>query len=285
MKFPAFAYARPETVTEAVELLASDEDARPLAGGQTLMPILALRMAAPSCLVDLNSLVSLQEIALGNGVVTVGAMVTHKQNVCSPVHHTHLPLLSEAARYVAHEAIRNLGTIGGSIAYADAAAEMPLLAMVLDATMVIATTQGERRVVAADFFAGHFTTAIRAGELLTQIEFPIADYSWAFEEATRRPGDFALVMATAGLRMRDGRCASARIGLGSVADRPLRVPESEAFLVGKHITEQVAIEAGRIATCDLKAHTDIHASAAYRRKVAGVLIKRVVLRAAMEQAG
>jgi len=283
MKFPAFAYARPTTVDEAVQLLASEEDARPLAGGQTLLPILALRMSMPSCLVDLNAIEGLRNITVGDGIVTVGAMVTHAQNLASPEHQTHLPLMSEAVRHVAHEAIRTRGTIGGSLAHADAAAEMPLVALALDATMVIVNQHGDRRVAAGDFFAGHFTTDIQAGELLTAIEFPISDHRWAFEEVARRPGDFALVMAAAGLKASNGICESARIALGSVADRPLRATEAEAFLVGQQVTEEVAAEAAQIATQDLKSHGDIHASAEYRRTVAGTMVKRALVRAAMEQ--
>ncbi len=283
MKFPAFAYARPATVEEAVTLLASDDEARPLAGGQTLLPILALRMSMPSCLVDLNDLEELKSITVGDGVVRVGAMVTHAQNLASAEHRTHLPLLSAAVRHVAHEAIRTRGTIGGSLAHADAAAEMPLVVTALEATMVIVNQQGERRVAASDFFGGHFTTAIEAGELLTAIEFPISDHRWAFEEVARRPGDFALVMAAAGLKLNNGACESARITLGSVADRPLRATEAETFLVGKSVTAGVAAEAAQIATQDLKSHGDIHASAEYRRTVAGTMVKRALTRAAMEQ--
>jgi len=283
MKFPAFAYARPTTIDEAVTLLASDEDARPLAGGQTLLPILALRMSMPSCLVDLNDIDALKNITVGDGIVTVGAMVTHATNLASEEHRTHLPLISEAVRHVAHEAIRSRGTIGGSLAHADAAAEMPLVVLALDATMVIANQQGERRVAAGDFFAGHYTTAIGAGELLTSIEFPIPDHRWAFEEVARRPGDFALVMAATGLKAHNGVCESARIALGSVADRPIRAPAAEDFLVGKKINAEVAAEAAQIATQDLKSHGDIHASAEYRRTVAGTMVKRALVRAATEQ--
>ncbi|MFP6681143.1 MAG: xanthine dehydrogenase family protein subunit M [Gammaproteobacteria bacterium] len=283
MKFPAFAYAQPTTVAEAVQLLASDEEARPLAGGQTLFPILALRMSMPSCLVDLNAIDGLRDISVTHGTVTVGAMVTHAQNLASAEHQTHLPLLSEAVRHVAHEAIRTRGTIGGSIAHADAAAEMPLVAVALDATMIIATKQGERRVAASDFFAGHYTTDIQTGELLTAIEFPVSDHRWAFEEVARRPGDFALVMAAAGLKLNNGLCESARIALGSVADRPLRAPQAEEYLVGKQVTTEVAAKAAQIATQDLKSHGDIHASAEYRRTVVGTMVKRALVRAATEE--
>jgi len=280
MKFPAFAYAAPETIDEAVAVLAEDEDSRPLAGGQTLLPILALRMASPSCLVDLNRIEALKQITVDGNTVSVGAMVTHAQNARASVHRERLPLLHEAVAHVAHEAVRNRGTIGGSIAHADAAAEMPLVALALDATMVVANSGGVRRIAASEFFAGHFATALESGDLLTSIEFPTSGYAWAFEEVARRPGDFALVMAAAGLRCVDGRCESARIAIGSVADRPLRAAEAESFLCGQEITESVAREAARLATSDLRSHGDIHASAEYRREVGAALIRRALMRAA-----
>ncbi|MDA0822279.1 MAG: xanthine dehydrogenase family protein subunit M [Proteobacteria bacterium] len=282
MKFPAFSYAVPATVAEALELLAADEDARPLAGGQTLLPILALRMASPGCLVDLSPLSELKNIVFEDQTLKIGAMVTFAQLARATAHQANFPLIYLALKHVAHVAIRNRGTIGGSLAYADAAAEMPVVVCALNAIMVIAGVGGARRVAAADFFTGHFSTAIERRELLTQIEFPISDHTWAFEEVSRRPGDFALVMAATGLRMRDGQCAEARIALGCVADRPLRAPAAEAFLSGKQITEETAAEAGQIATSDLKSHADIHASAEYRRKVGSTLIKRALLRAAVE---
>jgi CO/xanthine dehydrogenase FAD-binding subunit len=283
MKFPAFAYAVPHTVEEAVTLLAADEDARPLAGGQTLLPILALRMSMPSCLVDLRAVESLKQVSFTDNVLSVGAMVTFDQLARTVEHRDRFPVIFAALSHVAHMAVRNRGTIGGSIAYADSAAEMPLVARALDATMVISTSSGVRRVAAENFFAGHFETDIQSGELLTAIEFPQSDHTWAFEEVSRRPGDFALVMATTGLRMRAGRCESARIALGSIADRPIRTPAAETFLLGQEITEPVAVEAANLATKDLKSHADIHASADYRRSVAATLVKRALLQSAQGQ--
>lgn len=278
MKFPAFAYAAPTTVAEALTALADDDEARPLAGGQTLLPILALRLSTPTCLVDLNGIESLKQITLGDGIVTVGAMVTHAANAASAIHREHLPLLFEAVPFVAHDAIRNRGTIGGSIAYADAAAEMPLVALALGATMIIAGAGGERRVAADDFFHGHYATAIADGELLTAIEFPVTDHRWAFEEVARRPGDFALVMAAAGARIDDGTATHVRIALGSIADRPVRAPAAEAFLEGKSLTRETVEEAARLATADLRSHGDIHASADYRRDVGARLVARALRR-------
>jgi carbon-monoxide dehydrogenase medium subunit len=278
MKFPAFAYVAPTTIAEALAALADDDEARPLAGGQTLLPILALRMSTPTCLVDLNGIDALKQITLAADTVTVGAMVTHAENAASAIHREHVPLLYEAVPFVAHDAVRNRGTIGGSIAYADAAAEMPLVALALDATMIIAGADGERRVAAEDFFLGHYTTAIGEGELLTAIEFPRSDHRWAFEEVARRPGDFALVMAAAGARINEGHLTDVRIALGSVADRPVRASAAEAFLEGKAIAAATLGEAARLATADLRSHGDIHASADYRRDVGARLVARALNR-------
>ncbi len=282
MKFPAFAYVAPSTVADTVEILADDEDARPLAGGQSLLPMMALRLAAPSCLVDLNGLDELKEIEIGARSVRIGAMVTHKDNFRAEAHRGRLPLLAAAVQHVAHEAVRNRGTIGGSIAHADVASEMSLVALALDATMTIATVNGERRVKANEFFLGHYTTAVEPGELLTHIDMPVSDYTWAFEEVARRPGDLALVMAAAGVIVNADTCERARIVLGSVADRPLRAPNAEAFLSGKHLNEDIAVEAGRIATADVEMNDDIHATAAYRRTVGAKLITRALMCAAKE---
>ena len=278
MKFPAFAYVAPTTVDEALAALADDDDARPLAGGQTLLPILALRMSTPTCLVDLNGIDALKQITLGEDAVRVGAMVTHARNAASAIHREHVPLLSEAVPFVAHDAVRNRGTIGGSIAYADTAAEMPLVALALNATLIIASVGGERRVAAEDFFLGHYTTAIDDGELLTAIEFPLSTRRWAFEEVARRPGDFALVMAATGARVDNGRLVDVRIALGCIADRPVRARAAETFLEGQAIAPATLREAARLATADLRSHGDIHASADYRRDVGARLVARALNR-------
>lgn len=279
MKFPDFSYARPGSVREAIELLAQNEDARPLAGGQSLLPILALRLASPSQLVDLNGIEELARIEVRDGYVKIGAMVTHARNAQSPENKKHLPLLVEALQHVAHEAVRNRGTLGGSLANADASAEMPLIMAALDAKVVLTSLDGERSVTAEDFFQGHYTTAIQPGELLTSIEIPFSDLSWAFEEVARRPGDFALGMVAVGVRTRDGHCDAARIVLGCVGDKPLRAPEAEAFLLNKRLDSDVINEAAAVAIQTIKARTDIHASAEYRRSLTGVLVRRALTRA------
>ena len=206
-------------------------------------------------------------------------MVTHARNAQSPENKKHLPLLVEALQHVAHEAVRNRGTLGGSLANADASAEMPLIMVALAAKLVLTSLEGERSVTAEDFFQGHYTTAIQPGELLTSIEIPFPDLSWAFEEVARRPGDFALGMVAVGVRTREGHCDAARIVLGCVGDKPLRAPEAEAFLLNKRLDSDVINAAAAVAIQTIKARTDIHASAEYRRSLTGVLVRRALTRA------
>jgi carbon-monoxide dehydrogenase medium subunit len=280
MKFPAFSYAAPADVREATRLLVDHEDSRPLAGGQTLLPLMAMRLAAPSLLVDLGRIRSLSQIEVNAKMVRIGSMVTHARNQVAEENRAHLPLLVQALHHVAHAAVRNRGTIGGSIAHADAAAEMPLVATALDATMIIEGVLGTREVPAADFFLGHYTTALQAGELLTAIHFPFSSRRWAFAEVARRPGDFALVMTAVGLEMRAGRCESARVVVGCLYDRPTRIPEVEEFLRGRPVDQETVIEAARLATEAAPPRKNIHASAEYRSSVAGVIVRRALLQAA-----
>lgn len=279
MKFPAFAYARPDSVHEAIKLLAADESARPLAGGQSLLPILALRLSSPSRLVDLGGIDELSHIEVREHCVRIGAMVTHARNAESPENQRHIPLIVEALKHVAHEAIRNRGTLGGSLANADASAEMPLVMVALDATMVLAGPDGERTVPAHEFFHGHYSTAIGAAELLVCVDMPISTLSWAFEEVARRPGDFALSMTAVGVRIEGGYCRDARIVLGGVGDRPLRARDAEAYLMNKRLDAQTIDAAAQLAVEPVKARTDIHASAQYRRSVTRVLVRRALERA------
>lgn len=278
MKFPAFAYAAPETLDEAVDLLADDPDARPLAGGQSLMPIMALRLAAPTMLVDLDRIGDLKSSVAGENSLRIGAMVTHAENARSLDISSRLPLMSDALRHVAHQAVRNRGTFGGSLAHADAGAEMPLVVAALDGTMLLRGKGSQRAVPASDFFLGHYTTAIEPGELLVAVDLPDNDLQWAFEEVARRNGYLALAMAAVGLRIEDGRCAEARVMLGGVSDQPVRAAAAEAHLAGRALDEATAREAGRLAASDLEARSDTNADAAYRRSLVAVLVRRAVMR-------
>lgn len=285
MKFPAFAYVRPDTLEEAIDLLRSDDEARPLAGGQSLLPVMALRLAAPATLVDLGGIASLRKIEQDPSGTTlrIGAMSTHANNSVSPLIEEFAPLMTQALEHVAHEAVRNRGTIGGSVVNADSSAEMPFVTTALDAVMVLRGADCERRVPAADFFLGHFSTVLQPGELLVRIDVPLSTANWVFEEVARRPGDFALVMVAVGLEVFDQRCEDARIFIGCVGDRAVRAREAEDFLKGKLIDEQVIEQMIELALADVTGRSDIHASAESRRQLARTLLRRATWRCLQQE--
>nr|ART40681.1 L451 [uncultured bacterium] len=279
MKFPDFSYARPTTIPEAIEILSGNDDARPLAGGQSLLPMMALRMASPGLLVDLGLIEELAVIAEDGTTLRIGAMVTHDTIARSEAVARRAPLLREALHHVAHQAVRNRGTIGGSLANADGSAEMPVVAVALDAVMTLQGPDGVRRVRADEFFQGHYTTAIGEGELLTCIDFPDSAKSWVFEEVARRPGDFALAMVAAGLQIVNGRCLNSSLVIGGVSDRPIRSEAAAAVLDGRTLDRAVATEAAQIALDGVRVRSDIHADARFRTELAKNLVVRALLRA------
>ncbi|HEX6415153.1 MAG TPA: FAD binding domain-containing protein [Burkholderiales bacterium] len=216
MKAPSFAYAKPRTLAEAFELIERP-GAKILAGGQSLIPSLNMRLSAPELLVDITGLAGLSNIEAKNGAVRIGALCTHAMVERSPEVREHLPLLAEAMPHIAHPAIRNRGTLGGSLALADPAAELPACAVALDAVLIIASRKGERRVRAVEFFKGLFETDLKQGEILVGAEFPKAEKS-AFVELTRRHGDYAIVGLAAVTKQRERR-----ISLFGFADRPVLI--------------------------------------------------------------
>lgn len=216
MKAPSFAYAKPRTLAEAFELIERP-GAKILAGGQSLIPSLNMRLSAPELLVDITGLPGLSNIEAKNGAVRIGALCTHAMVERSPEVREHLPLLAEAMPHIAHPAIRNRGTLGGSLALADPAAELPACAVALDAVLIIASRKGERRVRAVEFFKGLFETDLKQGEILVGAEFPKAEKS-AFVELTRRHGDYAIVGLAAVTKQRERR-----ISLFGFADRPVLI--------------------------------------------------------------
>ena len=216
MKAPSFAYAKPRTLAEAFELIERP-GAKILAGGQSLIPSLNMRLSAPELLVDITGLAGLSNIEAKTGAVRIGALCTHAMVERSPEVREHLPLLAEAMPHIAHPAIRNRGTLGGSVALADPAAELPACAVALDAVFIIASRKGERRVRAVEFFKGLFETDLKQGEILVGAEFPKAEKS-AFVELTRRHGDYAIVGLAAVTKQRERR-----ISLFGFADRPVLI--------------------------------------------------------------
>jgi aerobic carbon-monoxide dehydrogenase medium subunit len=271
-----------------LSLAEAGEDAKILAGGQSLMPLLSLRLARPSALVDLGRVDGLDEIGEENGTVTIGAMARERALERSAVISQKIPLLAAALPLIGHPAIRNRGTVGGSIAHADPAAEIPAVAVALEAEMVIRSVgRGERRVPATDFFQGFFTTALEPDEALVAICFPVAapGTGVAFLEAARRHGDFAMVGAAATMRSEDGRIADARIALIGVADTPLRRPQAEQALVGAEIGSEPFEDAAAAAGEGLTPASDLHGTSQYRTHLARVLTRRALERAASELRG
>jgi aerobic carbon-monoxide dehydrogenase medium subunit len=274
---------------EALTSLAdAGEDAKILAGGQSLMPLLSLRLARPSMLVDLGRVGGLDGVSEQDGTVTIGSMVRERAIERSAVIAEKIPLLAAALPLIGHPAIRNRGTVGGSIAHADPSAELPAVAMALEAEMVIrSAARGERRVAAADFFQGFFTTALEPDEALVAVSFPVAAPSTgvAFVEAARRHGDFAMVGAAAVVHTKGGRITDARIVLIGVADTPLRRHEAEQALVGSEIDAVTFEDAAAAASDGLTPASDLHGTSAYRTHLARVLTRRALEQAAEEVRG
>ena len=284
MKPAPFEYFRPRSLDEALSLLAEHGgDAKALAGGQSLIPAMNFRLATPSVLVDLNALSELSYIKDDAGGVTIGGMTRQRALERSTLVSDRVPLVAETMPHIAHPAIRNRGTIGGSLAHADPAAELPAVTLALNARLVVSSTSGAREVSADDFFIGLFTTAVQPGELLTEIRIPApaARSGFAFQEISRRHGDFALVGVAATVQLDDnGGCASARIALLSVGDRPMLAEQASKTLVGQSPSaEAFRTAADTAATRDIDPSSDIHASARYRRQLANVLTRRVLERA------
>jgi carbon-monoxide dehydrogenase medium subunit len=284
MKLPPFEYACPTTLPEAVQLLASrDGDAKAIAGGQSLMPMLAFRLAQPALLVDLRKLGDLRGIRISEKGVTLGAMVRWREIEDDDRLDTAHPLLKAAIAHVAHYQIRNRGTVGGSIAHADPAAEMPGIAMTCDAEIVVVGKAGARVFQAADFFQGALTTALTPDEIIVEIRLPAwpKGRRWGFQEFARRRGDFAMA-AAAVFYDQDarGKAVNAHVGVIGVADRPRRLPSVEAVLNGQVIDEATIAKAEAATHAAVDPQDDIHASAAYRRALVGTMVERALKRAA-----
>lgn len=280
MKPVDFTLHRPETLAEAVTILAEHpDDSKVLAGGQSLVPLLNFRLARPEHVVDLSRISSLAMLRRTADELVIGAMVRQAQAEASPAVAEYAPLLRAALPNIAHPPIRNRGTIGGSIAHADPAAELPSVARALDATLVALGPQGRREIAAADFFLANLTTTLASDEILVEIRFAKASprTGAAFEEVSRRQGDFAIVGAGAQLSVADDRTvADARICLTGVDRTPYRAVAAEQLLIGHALSDELLAEAAESTRRNLEPSGDLHASAAYRRDVAGEVLARSV---------
>jgi CO/xanthine dehydrogenase FAD-binding subunit len=277
MKLPPVDYEAPRTVSEAVELLAEHQDqASVLAGGQSLIPLLALRLAYPAVLIDINGVDELSGVSVADGWVAMGAMTREYVAEESETVADAVPLLAAALPLIGHEAIRSRGTVGGSLAHADPAAELPAVARALDAELVVRGPSGDRVVPAAEWFEGYLTTSRRPDELLTQVRFPAAEQGTgvSFQEVARRHGDFAIVGLAASLTLSDGAISDARLAFAGLSDVPVRAAEAEDLLVGERPSAGLFDEAARRATGEIDPPADLHGSADYRRKVAAALVRR-----------
>ena len=278
MKASAFSYARATCVGNAIELLVKHgERAKVLSGGQSLMPAMNLRLVAPELIVDIGNLTELRGIAIDGGVLTVGALTRHVDLLKSPVIAAHAPLLTDAVAHVAHPAIRNRGTIGGSLAHADPASELPACMVALNATVIISGPSGERRVPAKDFFTGIYETVLSAHELLVAIELPVAQKpsTHFFGEFTRRHGDYAIVGLAAQAVVENGALTDLRAVFFAVGDRPV-MAKAGAKLLKTAVTSALLSEASRQLSEELDPPEDQQASSSMRRHLAKVLLARCV---------
>jgi len=280
MKAPAFAYAKPTTLAQVYALLDEHRDeAKILAGGQSLMPVLNMRLASPALLVDVTALPDLNRIAHHGAQLRIGALTCHREIECSRVVAKELPLLAEAIPHVAHVAIRNSGTIGGSLAFADPAAEIPAVAVALDATIVIGSSVGERRVSARTFFRGLYETALAANEMILAVEFPRTEnYRSAFTELSRRQGDYAVVGLAAHTRVTGKQLDDVRLVFLGGAAMPQLAQRAAHALTG-HTCDALRIDAAVAALAqDLDPLPDLYHRRETKLHLAGVLLRRTLAR-------
>jgi aerobic carbon-monoxide dehydrogenase medium subunit len=286
VKPASFEYRDPDTLAEAIALLSeAGEDGKALAGGQSLVPMLNMRLARFETLVDLNRIETLRSVRLGVDEITLGATVRQCDIEGRDDIRAAAPLLARATPFIGHFQIRNRGTLGGSIAHADPAAEYPAVAVALDATIEVSSDRGSRRVPASDFFTGTWTTVIEPDELLTSVTFPAwGPAGFAVEEVARRHGDFAIAGTCVGIRLDgDGRVDRAAVALFGVGPTPVRASKAESELLGQPSSDVDPESAGWTAAVELDPPSDLHASAGLRRRIAAAVVKRAVIDA-LEQA-
>lgn len=279
MKAPAFSYARPRQLAEVLALLDRHRDeARLLAGGQTLLATLNMRLSEPALLIDLQGVAELRGLQLSSTALRIGAMVTHSEIEASAEVARHAPLLAMAAPHIAHRAIRNLGTFCGSIAYGDPAAEWPACLLALDGVVVARSVAGERRIAAKDFYTGLYTTTLQPNEMIVACEIPLANAGQrvAFDELSRRHGDYAVVGLAASARVQDGLLSQVRLAWLGTGSMPQRALAAEQALEGQFFSEAVTALALQALRSELQIEGDLTHSPAAKQHLAGVMLKRAL---------
>lgn len=275
----SFEYYNPSSLEEAIKLLDSNEDSKVLAGGQSLIALMKLRLASPESVIDLNNISGMSYIKESDGKLLIGALTTHDMYENSDLVKQKFFVLSEAASRVADQQIRNKGTIGGTICHADPSADVPTAILALDADIVITGPGGDRVVSAKDFFVDFFTTALNPNEIVKEIQIPFlgARTGSAYFKHARREGDFAIASVAAIITIdEEGVCTKASISLGSVGPTPLRATKVENALVGKTLNDDLIAESSQLADFNISPPSDIHGSADYRVKMTKVFTKRVI---------
>jgi CO/xanthine dehydrogenase FAD-binding subunit len=278
LKPAKFEYFAPATLDAAVSALAAaNGEAKLLAGGQSLLPLLNFRMARPTLLVDLNRIRDLSFIEMRGDSVAIGALTKHREIEHSPLIAVKLPVMSAAMRHVAHLAIRNRGTIGGSLSHADPAAELPMMAMFYGASLVVQGPAGRRVIAAKEFFVDALTNCLEPEDIVVEIEFPVLQqHGWAFEEVARRSGDFALASIALSIRRSRSGIEGARVAVMGVADTPLRLEDVEARLVEIEVDDRTPDRFAELVTTGVTPNSDLHASAEYRKHLLGELARRAM---------
>ena len=281
MKPPRFRYLRAGSVDDALQALADNPDARPLAGGQSLIAMMNLRLIRPACLIDINRVAGLDHIRENGDGIAIGAMARHNDVKHSALVRARCPLLTEAYESIAHHTVRNRGTLGGNLCHADPSSETPAVMIAVGATLVLRSVGGSREVAAEDFFLGPYETAALQDELLVEIRLPgRGAHGWAFAEISNRHGDFAIAVIATTLSLEDGRCETVRVVASGVGEHAVRLAAAEAALVGGPIDEASLAGAAAAAAGAVDPHSDSHADAAYRREAIATLTRRTLQRAA-----
>ena len=281
MKPPRFRYLRASSVDGALQALADNPDARILAGGQSLIAMMNLRLVKPACLIDINRVPDIGYVREDGEGIAIGALARHNDVKHSPLVQARCPLLTEAYESIAHHTVRNRGTLGGNLCHADPSSETPAVMIAMGATLVLRSLRGSREVAAEDFFLGAYETAAQQDEMLVEIRIPgSGSDGWAFAEISNRHGDFAIAVIATTLRLQGGRCVSARVVASGIGERAARLTPAEDALVGAPLDDASLARAAEAAREAIDPHSDSHADAAYRRDAIAALTRRTARRAA-----